>query len=140
MLKHLQYHFQEGVTPLSAAELNRRFRDLDGRLHALEEMTVSWQEAVRQIQVHGLERINSVLQPVLAEADRQVDQARDQIQAVRDELGRIQADWQTIQQGWAGMQQALDQLRAELGAEAARRAADIEALRVEAYFFGGGSC
>ena len=140
MLKHLQYHFQEGVTPLSAAEFNRRFRDLDGRLHALEEMTLSWEEAVRKVQDYGLERINNVLQPVLAQADQQVAEARNQIQAVRDELARIQADWQAIQEGWNGMQDALDQLRAEIDAEATERAAGIQALRIEAYFFGGGSC
>ena len=82
MLKHLQYHFREGVTPLSALELNKRFRDIDGRLHALEGMVVSWQAAVTEIQTHGLERINSVLQPVLDQANQLVGDARSEILAI----------------------------------------------------------
>ncbi|RUM88241.1 MAG: hypothetical protein DSZ24_04245 [Thermodesulfatator sp.] len=65
MIKRAQYRFQEGYTPLSADELNRRFFDLDSRLDALERLKVSWEEAVEKVQRLGLERLNQVLLPVI---------------------------------------------------------------------------
>ena len=68
MIRREVYRFQEGRTPLSAQELNRRFFDLDTRLDALEGLKVSWEEAVRVLQEAGLARINQVLLPLQAEA------------------------------------------------------------------------
>lgn len=105
MRKFLEYAVIEGKTFLSGPELTRRFSDIDGRLHVLEELKVGWEAAVLQVQNHGLERINNVLQPIL-------DQARAEIDAVHATLVEILATWQgdhaailtgwqTVQDGWA---------------------------------------
>ena len=79
MRKFLEYAVTEGKTVLSGPELTRRFSDIDGRLHVLEELKVGWEAAVLQVQNHGLARINNVLQPIL-------DQARAEIDAIGSTL------------------------------------------------------
>jgi len=109
MRRFLSYVFTDGKTPLSGHELTRRFTDIDGRLHALEELTVSWEEAVAEVQNHGLVRINTVIQPVL-------DQARALIEQVEQDITGIEAQWQAIVDAWAGMQAVVDGLGADVDA------------------------
>lgn len=103
MRKLEQYRVREGITPLSGPELSRRFFDIDGRLHQLEQLKVSWAEAVAEVQEHGLERINSVIQPML-------DQAQALVDGLQQDIDDITAEWQGIQDGWAAMQAAMNEL------------------------------
>ena len=130
MRKIEQYSVLEGKTPLSGPELSRRFLDIDGRLHLLEELKVSWEQAVVEVQNHGLERINGVIEPLL-------DLANDLVVQIQQELGSVQQEWdQTIAQewqdildGWAGVQGTLDGMQSSLdGLEAAIDAALAESV------------
>lgn len=107
MRKIEQYSVQEGVTPLSGPELSERFLDIDGRLHLLEELKVSWEQAVLEVQNHGLERINGVIEPLL-------DQARDLVDLVQDQLDGITVQWQDILDGWASVQGTLDGMSTDI--------------------------
>jgi hypothetical protein len=109
MRKLEQYRVKDGKTSLSAEELNFRFFDLDGRLHQLELLKVSWQEAVAEVQNHGLERINSVIQPIL-------DQAGALVATAQDDLTDIASQWQTILDGWAGMSGTIGTMDASISA------------------------
>lgn len=60
-----KYAMREGVTPLSAGELNQRFYAVVRRLHELELLRMDWVDAVTQVQNHGLERINDAVAPLL---------------------------------------------------------------------------
>lgn len=93
MLQREKYRFKDDVTDLSARELDFRFFDIDGRLHVLELLKVSWEAAVAEIQEHGLERINGVIAPVLDE----VNSALAEAEAT---LGSLQADQAAIQLWW----------------------------------------
>jgi hypothetical protein len=128
MRKFLEYAVTEGKTVLSGPELTRRFSDIDGRLHVLEELKVGWEAAVLQVQNHGLERINNVLQPLL-------DQARAEIDAVSATLVEILATWQgdraAILTGWQAVQDGWADLAgdfATLQAQAAEHEARLTAL------------
>lgn len=132
MRKIEQYRVQEGVTPLSGSELSERFLDIDGRLHQLELLEISWQQAVVEVQNHGLERINSVIEPLL-------DQARDLVDLVQQDLDAITTQWQAIVDGWAGIQGTIDGLNADIttlqtdltstNAEVATAKSDIASLQ-----------
>lgn len=57
------YRFRDGVTPLNAQELNRRFLDVDARMDPLEKKAADYDSAIAEIQNVGVERINEVLIP-----------------------------------------------------------------------------
>ncbi|KAF0232531.1 MAG: hypothetical protein FD177_2418 [Desulfovibrionaceae bacterium] len=60
-----KYAMREGVTPLSAAELNQRFYAVVRRLHELEQLKMDWEAAVTEVQNHGLARVNDAVAPLL---------------------------------------------------------------------------
>ena len=115
MRKIEQYTVQEGKTPLSGPELSRRFLDIDGRLHLLEELKISWEQAVVEVQNHGLERINGVIEPLLGLANDLVVQIQQELASVQQEWDQIIAqEWQNILDGWAGVQGTLDGMQSNL--------------------------
>ena len=115
MRKIEQYTVQEGKTPLSGPELSRRFLDIDGRLHLLEELKVSWEQAVVEVQNHGLERINGVIEPLLDLANDLVVQIQQELASVQQEWDQtIAQEWQNILDGWAGVQGTLDGMQSSL--------------------------
>ena len=65
MLDLENYAFREGLTPLSAEELNRRFYALVRRLHDLESLRVNWDAAVAEVQAKGVQRIDEAVRPLL---------------------------------------------------------------------------
>lgn len=67
MRKLESYRFRDGVTPLDGIELNARFFDIDLRLHNIELLRISWEDAVREINAASLSRIDSVFMPLLEE-------------------------------------------------------------------------
>jgi hypothetical protein len=62
------YRFREGITPLSEKELNARFFDLDARLNALEQLSITWESSVAALNNLGIERLNSIIVPIVSEA------------------------------------------------------------------------
>lgn len=106
-LNQEKYRFQEGKTPLSAAELNGRVLDIDRRIHALEVQKASVEAAITQIQNLGLARINDVIQPVLTAANQILAAATAELAVIQegwaDEKAAIDAQWADIQAEWAAM-------------------------------------
>lgn len=96
-----KYRLRDGQTDLNDKELSFRFLHIDGRIHILEELRVSWQAAVTELQSHGLERINNVMQPLL-------DQAQANTDAAAAELASIQAEWAEIVAAWEGIGGTVD--------------------------------
>jgi hypothetical protein len=121
-----QYRIKDGKTPLNAEQLNFRILDIDGRLHALELLKVSWEQAVAEVQNYGLARINETLLPVL-------DQASALVADGQADLDGMNAQWQAILDEWDGIQGTLNGLQAGIDANAAAIAtlqtdlADLEA-------------
>jgi hypothetical protein len=69
MARNLEkYRFRDGQTYLSAKEFNDRFFDVDARLHVLETLKVTWEDAVTSLQNLGLERVDAVIMPLLDQA------------------------------------------------------------------------
>lgn len=64
-LKFPQYLMRDGVTRLSQDYFNPIWRDLDGRLDTLERLKISWESAVSEVQQFGIQRIDTVLAPVI---------------------------------------------------------------------------
>lgn len=48
---------------------NRRFEDVDLRLHGQEEIEKDWRAAVRELQENGLKRIDEAVSPLIAQLD-----------------------------------------------------------------------
>lgn len=62
-----KYRVKDGLTKLGEAYFNPVFQDIDLRLAGLEELRLSWEEAVRAVSEFGLVRINDVLGPAFAD-------------------------------------------------------------------------
>ena len=111
MLYRERYRVRDGKTPLNGEQLNGRLFHIDTRIHALEELTVSWEAAVAIVQAQGLERINAVIQPVL-------DGANAIMADVRVELDSLQAERAEFPAWWDEQEGTLSDLES--------RAADLE--------------
>jgi hypothetical protein len=97
MLQREKYRIKDGQTALNAEELNARFFDLDGRIHTLEGLKVSWEDAITAVQAFGLERINGVVQPVLEAANSILTEIEATLQALRDDQTAVQDTWASLQ-------------------------------------------
>jgi hypothetical protein len=122
-----QYNIKDGKTPLNAEELSFRFLDIDGRLHQLELLKISWEQAVVEIQNHGLERINNTVQPVLDAASALVDEAQAEIDAIHTQWQTILDEWDGVADTLAAMQASLDSMQAEIDAAQAAMEAYTDA-------------
>ena len=91
MRKFEQYRFRDNDI-LTARVLNQRFEDIDLRIHNLEELKVSWEEAVREIQNYGLLRINEAVSPLINDLQTQADSLVNQLQTELDSLNTWKAD------------------------------------------------
>lgn len=65
MRKIEAYRFQDGITPLSATELNRRFFDVDARLAEIETLRISYEQAISQLMVVVAERTAQLVPPLI---------------------------------------------------------------------------
>ncbi len=110
------YRFRDGITPLSEAELNKRFFDIDARIHTLEEVKISWDEAVSVVNNEAIKRINEVLQPAVDDVEQRLQAIDDewaqkkadydaQMAQIQSDFDAIQQDYATIQQDWANIQE-----------------------------------
>lgn len=103
-----KFTWTDGKTPVSAAELNARFWAIVRRLHALENLSVSWADAVAQVQNHGLARINEAVLPLLemlrGDLAALVDQGRLDLGALVDQgrldLAALETRGDTALTGW----------------------------------------
>ena len=94
MLKKLIYNFIDNITPLSAAEFNLRFYDIDARIHELEQLQVSWETAVVDIQNYGLARVNEVVDPFVAQAEQMLADTQAELEALQAEWAGLDMDGQ----------------------------------------------
>ena len=94
MIKKLLYQFIDNITPLSAAQFNLRFYDLDARVDVLERLQVSWESAVRDIQNYGLARVNTVVDPYVTEAAQLIADVRTEMEALQAEWADLDMDGQ----------------------------------------------
>lgn len=83
MARNLEkYRFRDGQTYLSAKELNDRFFDVDVRLHALEQLSITWESSVAALNNLGIDRLNSIIVPIINEASAVLAE----IAALREDL------------------------------------------------------
>ena len=66
----------DGKTRLSDEYFNPVWKDIDVRLDKLENKQISWDEAVRELNEFGLERIDNTIGPVLASAQAELVKAQ----------------------------------------------------------------
>ncbi|GEM_PF-1935555 len=60
------YRVRDGKTPLSEREFNARFFDIDARLHEIEVLRISYEEAISQLQAVVAQRTATVVPPLIA--------------------------------------------------------------------------
>ncbi len=106
MIKRHQYHITDGKSPLSGKDtFNPIFTDLDVRLHKLEQLAVSWEHAVSELQNFGLERINKALVPLLEETRILMDELHRQHSEIRAQHTDLQEQMEdrirAVDEWWA---------------------------------------
>jgi hypothetical protein len=69
----------DGKTRLGAEYFNLVWKDVDIRLDKLENKSVSWDTAVRELNAFGLERIDNVLAPLIASTNEILQNADDKV-------------------------------------------------------------
>jgi len=117
-----KYAMREGVTPLSAEELNARFYALVRRIHELETLRMDWLAAVAQVQNHGLARINDAVAPLLEGLRRDMEGVialgeaaqAEQAQAAADMIVQMEGALTSMRAAQVGWRTELDQWLAEL--------------------------
>lgn len=113
-VKRDAYRFKDGVTDLSAKTFNQIFSDLDARLHSLEQLGVTWKDAVFELQQFGLERINGALAPVLEQMTSDVAELNTQRTSFLAWWDSVKEDVVDIHAAAAAMQLALAEITAKV--------------------------
>lgn len=67
------YRFRDGRTSLNEREFNARFFDIDARLHEIEVLRISYEEAISQLQVVVAERTATIVPPLIASYQSSLD-------------------------------------------------------------------
>lgn len=101
-----RYRMRDHVTRLGEVYFNGVFRDIDVRIAGLEELRLSWDEAVRTVVDFGLARIDSVMLAPLQALDASVDAGAQKAQ-------EIEALHQTAAAAVQGLAQTVDGLQAD---------------------------
>ena len=120
-----RYRMEDGRTPLSARYFNPVWTDIDLRIGTLEELNLSWEEAVRKVSDLGLLRINEVLAPSIQYVDESAQAIEDKrlqaiatLDALQAAVDNVQADALAAVEAWKAARLAeLDAWRAQLTAE-----------------------
>lgn len=73
--RYSSYVMKDGSTRLGQDYFNPIFKDLDTRLDKMENLRISWEAAVQDLNQFGLERINTVLAPVIESTNAALDNA-----------------------------------------------------------------
>lgn len=115
------YRFRDGVTPLNERELNSRLFDIDARLDAIEQLRVSYEAAISELQVVVAERTADFIPPL--------------IQSYQDNLAFLDAESARLRAEAAALVTAMGADRAAqqaaLDAELASERAALNALLAE---------
>ncbi|MDR3089529.1 MAG: hypothetical protein LBU39_06905 [Desulfobulbaceae bacterium] len=112
-IKRQQYKFTDGKTPLSSDTFNALHFDIDARLHDLETLRVSWQQAIIELQNFGVSRIDVALLPLLQQGEQSLAALNDQRQAFLD----WQSDKQAEIDGVIAAKDELAAIVADLGGD-----------------------
>ena len=94
MIQAEKLRIRDNQTALDDTELTKRFLMLDARIHELEQLKVSWEEAVVEVQNHGLKRVNEVVDPFVVEAGQMVSDVRTEMEALQAEWAGLDMDGQ----------------------------------------------
>ena len=121
------YEMRDGKTELAEKYFNPILADIDSRIDTLEQLRISWDEATRQLNEFGLERIDSTISPVLAAAQAELAAAQADALAVKQLIEDIDVQGQ-LDAALTAQTAAIDQ--ALIIQEAATNAA-IAALQAE---------
>jgi len=79
---------KDGSTRIDAGYFNPIWKDIDTRLDKLENVKISWESAVQDLNAFGLERIDNVLAPVIQSTIETLSTASELV----EELEQIIAD------------------------------------------------
>lgn len=118
------YRMRDGVTPLSEDFFNAVFGDIDTRIAELEARRADWQGVVDELTAFGLQRIDTLVGPSMAEVNAmlaQLRQRRDELEAAIGNVG----DLATQTQLGAAIDGEQEARTAAIAAEAAARQAAI---------------
>ncbi len=74
--RYLSYAMIDGKTRLGGEYFNPVWKDIDVRLDKLESKSISWDDAVRELNEFGLERIDNTIAPVLAAVQVELTEAQ----------------------------------------------------------------
>ena len=122
MIQAEKLRIRDNQTALDDSELTKRFLMLDARIHELELVKISWEEAVVEVQNHGLRRVNEVVDPYVTEAAQMIAD-------VRAELDALIAEWEGLDM--AGQLAAMDAKVTALESSIATAQGEIAALQGE---------
>lgn len=86
-----RYRMTDGKTPLAAGYFNPVLSDIDVRLAALEDLKVSWIEALGEVTRFGLDRINIALVPNIELVSALISQARAQLAMLEIDAANLSA-------------------------------------------------
>lgn len=112
------YKFRDGRTSLNERELNARFFDIDARLHEIEVLRVSYEEAISRLQVVVAERTATIVPPLIASYQSSLDWLNGESARLRAEAAALVTQ---LVADRASQQAALD-------AERASQQATLDAL------------
>ena len=111
------YRMVDGKTPLAAGYFNPVLQELDLRLVGLEELRVSWLDAVAQVQELGLARINELVGAPMETVNQAITDIEQRLAVLpqmvsQDQVtAQLQAAMAAEAQARALLQQRLEQLR-----------------------------
>lgn len=121
------YRMRDGETPLSEDFFNAVFGDIDTRIAELEARRADWQGVIDELTSFGLQRIDALVGPSMAEVNAmlvQLRQRRDELEAAIGNVGDLATKSQ--------LQSAIAQEQTDRTAEAHALSDRIEAVKTTA--------
>jgi YD repeat-containing protein len=84
-----RYRMRDGVTPLSEGFFNGVFGDIDARIAELEARRADLQSVVDELTKFGLQRIDTLVGPSMAEVTAMLEQLRQRRDELEDAIGNV---------------------------------------------------